>query len=357
MQAKLWMVVLRTYLIAWIGGFLFSKAGFPLPWILGPVAIVIIWKSFFNIDLRCPGSLRDSGFTILGIYFGLNFTLTTVLTVFPYIIPYSIMTVLLVTISIVNSTFISRFIEVDQATSVFGSIPGGLSEMAAASESLRANVAMVTILQTVRLLTVVFFVPFIVVHMFTSEVVSLFSAKDTLGDSNYFKYLWFSISAVAGWILKGRIPANFVIGPLLVTAVMSIAGIPLLHLPSFIIIFAQISVGMYMGNSISIKDLKLGGKYCGIYAALTLILIAASFGLGFIMTLITSLSLPTAMLSVAPGGIVEMGLTAASVGADPSVVSSLQLVRLLIIILFVPSILKWWFSRKAKHARVEPKKV
>jgi uncharacterized protein len=41
-----------------------------------------------------------------------------------------------------------------------------------------------------------------------------------------------------------------------------------------------------------------------------------------------------------------MALTATSVGADPAIVSSLQLVRLLFIILIVPSFLKWMFRKK-----------
>ncbi|WP_276245352.1 AbrB family transcriptional regulator [Virgibacillus profundi] len=55
----------------------------------------------------------------------------------------------------------------------------------------------------------------------------------------------------------------------------------------------------------------------------------------------------TANLSIAPGGLFEMVLTASSVGGDPAIVSALQLTRILIIVVFVPPLLGW-ILRKGK---------
>ena len=58
------------------------------------------------------------------------------------------------------------------------------------------------------------------------------------------------------------------------------------------------------------------------------------------------MNIKTALLSIAPGGLFEMVLTAEAVGGDPAVVSALQLVRVLVIILFVPPVMKLLFQRK-----------
>jgi membrane AbrB-like protein len=163
-----------------------------------------------------------------------------------------------------------------------------------------------------------------------------------------FHYLWFIFPALAGWSIHRFFPAAYVIGPLVATAFMNIIGISLPSIPFLLMVWAQITVGMYMGNSISLSDLKKGGKYGVIYAFVTVFLVAVSFGLGYLLTLVTTLSLQTAMLSVAPGGIVEMTLTATAVGADASVVSSLQLIRVMFIILLVPLFLKWGFTEKKR---------
>ena len=40
-----------------------------------------------------------------------------------------------------------------------------------------------------------------------------------------------------------------------------------------------------------------------------------------------------------------MVLTASSINGDPAIVSSLQLIRILVIVTVVPSALKWYFQR------------
>jgi uncharacterized membrane protein AbrB (regulator of aidB expression) len=86
-----------------------------------------------------------------------------------------------------------------------------------------------------------------------------------------------------------------------------------------------------------------------VYFGVALLLIFISFGLGYLLASFTSLSLATAVLSVAPGGLIEMVLTASVVGGDPAIVSALQLIRILVIIMFVPPLLKWYFRKKEKQ--------
>ncbi|QOR68304.1 AbrB family transcriptional regulator [Cytobacillus suaedae] len=346
-----WGSIFKSYIIAAIAGYLFHLGDLPIPWILGPMTAMIIWKAVRPQEKTVPKAIFNGGLVILGIFFGLSFTAATFITVGPYILPFLLTTIVLLAVSVINSLVAARFINIDSATSVFGSIPGGLSEMVAASESVNANSAMVTIFQTVRLLTVVFTVPFLVVYMFAADSVSPLQAiANTNYNASVFSYGWFIIPILAGWLLRNRLPAAYVIGPLLATALLNSSGVELPMLPKFLLILAQVSVGISMGSKITIQDLKLGGKYCGIYFLLAMIIIATSFGLGYLFSLATNLHLPTALLSFAPGGLVEMVLTAKAVGADPAIVSSLQFIRLLFIIIFVPSILKWFFTiKQRKH--------
>jgi uncharacterized protein len=349
-ENHLFFKIIETYLIAGLSGLLFYALGFPIPWMLGPITGMLLWKTWTKRTLTAPNVLTNLGLIILGIYFGLSFTKETFIAVGPYILPFFALTIVIISVNVLNSLFVTKFIGIDRVTSVFASIPGGLSEMVAASESLKANTALVTIFQTIRLLTVVFVVPFVVVHLFDghSSRNALFSlgARESSGH-----YLWFAVSIAAGWLLRNIIPAAFVIGPLAATAIMNVIGVPLPSIPIGLLIFAQISVGMSMGNRMTIEDLKLGGKFGWIYFLLALILITVSFGCGYLFAKMTHLSLPTAILSMAPGGLVEMVLTAQSVGGDPAIVSSLQFIRLLFIILVVPSVLKWFFQKEKKHIK------
>ncbi len=98
-------------------------------------------------------------------------------------------------------------------------------------------------------------------------------------------------------------------------------------------------------RSVKLEDIKLGGKFSWVYFLLALVLIALSFGCGYVFAKLTDLPLSTALLILAPGGLVEMVLTAQTVGGDPAIVSSLQFVRLLLVIIVVPNVLKWVFRK------------
>ncbi|WP_096435044.1 AbrB family transcriptional regulator [Alteribacter populi] len=339
---------LETLTIGTIGGAVFAVANLPLPWVLGALSFVLVWQGITKRNANWPEPVKNTGFLTLGIYFGLYFTKSTFVTVGPYLLPYVSATVALIATSILFATVVTKWIDVDRVTSVFGAIPGGLSEMAIASEALKANTSLVVIFQTIRLLTVLFIVPFVIVFSFSSgqagaEVSTSLNESAVPWSWNATLYI---LPVVIGVLMRNTIPAGIVIIPLTITALINIFGTALPPFPPLLLIAAQVTVGIGLGKRISFNDLKVGGKYCLVYFAIAVGLIAASFGLGAVLAEWTSLNLATAMLSVAPGGLIEMVLTASIVGGDPAIVSALQLVRLLVIIIFVPPILKWYFQRK-----------
>lgn len=341
--------IVSPYIIGVLGGLLFHICQAPLAWILGPMCSLIVFKSLpiYKKSYYQPDFLKNGSFIILGISFGLSFTKETFLTVGPYALPFLLTTIILIIISIINGIFISKFVNIDKNTSILASIPGGLTEMVAASETLNANSSLVTIFQTVRLLAVVFLVPFTILHLFEpsnfSELV-----KINEHNTNPLSFIWFILAGIVGWLVRTKLPAAFVIGPLLTIALLNVIGISLPSFDELFFIFAQLSIGVSFGLMISLNDLKKGGKYCGLYLVTTMILIGASFGAGFLFSKVTNLDLATAMLSFAPGGLVEMVLTASTIGADSAVVSSLQFIRLLFIIGVVPSFLKYALQNKGK---------
>ncbi|UCZ54422.1 AbrB family transcriptional regulator [Bacillus shivajii] len=351
-QNNIVVKLIEPIIIGVIGGYVFSILDLPLPWVLGALTFILLWQGFTKRKVYWPESVKNIGLTILGIYFGLYFTKETFMTMGPYFAPFVIVTIILIFASILLGMVVTKWINVDKITSTFASIPGGLTEMVIASESLNAKASLVVIFQTVRLLTVLFTVPALIIFSFSATGTA--SGDSFLNQPFIFegwKYLWFIIPAVIGVSLKDKLPAGIVIIPLVITALMNVSPAELATVPPALLIAGQVSVGIGLGMKISFEELKLGGKYCGIYAVITFTLILLSFGLGFILAQMTSLNLATAMLSVAPGGLIEMVLTASIVGGDPAIVSALQLTRLFLIILFVPPILKWYFRKtELQHA-------
>ncbi|MBM7569894.1 AbrB family transcriptional regulator [Aquibacillus albus] len=329
-----------TYIIGFVGGWLFSIVQLPLPWILGPLTVLLLWKTFILRSIESSLSLRKISFTIMGIQIGTTFTSATLTHVIPYLIPFTLLTIIIIAISLVSAFLLTKWIPVDVTTSMLGSVPGGLSAIIALSDSLEGNTALVTILQTIRLITVLFTVPFAATHLFISgEGPSVaFSTPMEQGP------LWTIVVYVAIYFIALRfqykVPAALVIVPMLVVGAVQIIDLPLFELPNYCYICAQVAIGVHLGESISIRDLTKAGKYCLYYFGLTLLIVLLSFSFGYIFSVITNIDIATSILSFAPGGLIEMAVTAQSVRGDPSIVSSLQMIRLLTIVLILPMVLK-----------------
>ncbi|WP_176483708.1 MULTISPECIES: AbrB family transcriptional regulator [Bacillus] len=338
--------LIETMAIGVIGGYIFFLLNLPLPWVLGALSFILVWQGVTKREVYWPNILKNSGFMILGIYFGLYFTMDTFYTIGPYIFPYLLSTIVLIACSIAVAIYVTKWIQVDKVTSVFGSIPGGLSEMVIASEALNAKTSYVVIFQTVRLMTVLFTVPAFIMYFFSVQQTSTAALTNQAGTSSPYTYFLYLIPVIVGVLVRDRLPAGIVVGPLAVVAFLNIGVVEMASIPSILLICAQVSVGVGLGKNISFEDLKLGGKYSFVYFGVSLLLILISFALGGLLAYFTSLNLATAILSIAPGGLIEMVLTASFVGGDPAVVSALQLIRILIIILFVPTVLKWYFRKE-----------
>ncbi|MCA1009395.1 AbrB family transcriptional regulator [Halobacillus halophilus] len=323
-----------TYGLALIAGILFWLLKLPLPWILGPVAGLVLLKFCWNYETTSHVSLRNVAFALLGIQIGLTFTTQTFALVVPYFIPYTLLSLVLISLSMFLAYLISRKTAIDISTSLIGSAPGGLSAMMAVSESLKANTVLVTIFHTIRLICVLFIIPFAATHWF-------YQSSSSIMNSNMQEESLWTIAIYGGvyfiaYFLKSRIPAALVIVPMLIIGLLQSIGTPLYEMPDLFFVAAQIMIGVHLGHSVSINDIVQAGKYCLLYFGLAIIIIAIGIALGFLLSGWTGMDLVTAVLSLAPGGLVEMALTAQAAGGQPAIVSSLQMIRLLTIVIILP---------------------
>ncbi|MGP4064335.1 AbrB family transcriptional regulator [Oceanobacillus sp. M65] len=349
MQANKKQRLIVTFLVAAIGGYIFSFLNMPLPWVLGALTFTFIAQGLLKREAYIPIPIKNTSFIILGVYFGLYFTLETFQMILPYFLPYLLLTLILIFASIVISILVTKlsWVKVDSMTSIFGSIPGGLSEMTLASEAFKARTSLVVIFQTIRLVTVLFTVPSIMALLFgqgTGNTNGQASTEVILGSP--VSYLALILPALAALFLNKKIPAGIIIGAIGVTAALNITLVELPAIPPTLMYAAQVAVGASLGKNILFRDIKAGGKLSFIYFGTSLGIIAFSILLGVILANLTSLDYVTAILSIAPGGLFEMVLTAYSLGGDPAVVSSLQLIRILVIVIGVPPLLGLLFRDK-----------
>ncbi|UOQ47633.1 AbrB family transcriptional regulator [Gracilibacillus caseinilyticus] len=328
------------YLLSFLGATMFYFAHIPLPWILGPLLATFIYNTYTTTTLSQNKFILNISFLFTGCQIGATFTTTTLEKVIPYFVPFFIITVLLIYACMKSGELLAKYASIGKTTGVLGSIPGGLSVMVEMSDSLKANTGLVAIFHTIRLMAVLMIVPLLASFMFTqTDTATMVSDRISF---NVWTAILYGLLFILAYLLRRKIPAPFVLIPMIIIACFKISGIEVGNVPVSLYHFAQVSIGIHLGLSITMSDIKKAGNFSWVFFLFTCVIIMLSVGLGYIFASMSNLSFATAMLSLAPGGLVEMAITAGEVNADPAIVGSLQLVRLLFIILILPFALKKW---------------
>lgn len=344
-------LLIKTMVVALFGGLSFYMLQLPLPWMLGPMTTVLIARFIFKLSICWPNLPRNLGLAILGAMIGSSFSPETsghIILHLPWMI---FSTLMLFVYSLAAGHLISMRTGMDLKTCLLGNMPGGFAQMIVlSSETKGADITAVTLMQTVRLLSVIFIVPMLVVHGWVgSDVQTLFtdigaSSVTETRDVGFLRWILFIAVSIAGAEFSKRkhLPTPYMVGPLLGVAILVLAGLQPPHLPDLVVIGAQICVGIFIGTSIQTEK-SANWRIILPYALLSSIgLVACSLGIGYVLTLCQPIDLVTAFLSAAPGGIAEMGVTATVVHANLSLVASYQIFRLLFILFIVPVLLKYW---------------
>lgn len=345
-----------TLITAIIGGIVFSLIHTPIPWLLGPMLAVFISSRFTKIQLFWPSYIRNTGLIIVGYSIGLSFTKAAVFQILENLPSMFLMTVLLVIFCAANAIIVSKLTGVDYPTVLTGSIPGGLSQMIVFAEEINGiDITTVTFLQVARLMMIIFFVPFLIFGPFFKNTHAISGLAEngshTLTPLFPLIILFAGICVIFAFLTKKlKFPTPFLLGPILGTAIFNIAGLHGPVLPSHVLNFSQFMIGGYIG--LLLKPEKLEHKTRIITLALVsgIVMITASLALSMLLVSQGHLTPSTGFLSVAPGGMDQMGILAHEVRADLSMVTGYQLFRLFFIYFAVPPLLRLFFKIRTKKA-------
>lgn len=347
----------ETIIISGIGASLFTWWEVPLSFVLGPMVCVTLWRLATKREGHLPVSLRQFALLVFGVMLGTSFNLSTgrgMLHSLPLMLAA---TVLIILFSLLVGVWFAKRAGANTITGVFGSIPGGLTQMVLLSESVKGvDVTVVTFMQTFRLLGVIFVVPFLAVHGLGSGAETATplpaAAVSAPVPAPWHAYLIFAgvawLSAVIGG--KLRLPSPYMLGPLFSTAALVMLGVSAPPLPDLLLLAAQIFIGAYIGLMMdpnSMTNLRQLGLCTGLS---TFLLVLFSLGVGVLLTWFSPLSAVTGFLSTAPGGMAEMGVTARVVGADLSMVTGYHLFRIFFIMFAIPPLLMWSFRKQRQDA-------
>jgi len=129
-----------------------------------------------------------------------------------------------------------------------------------------------------------------------------------------------------------HLPAAWLFGPLVVSALFAVREWEAVHLPNSTYFAAQAVIGTALGAGFSPSTLLILPRHFGIFLFAVVFILLTSLLNGWILARHTRLAPATAFLGTMPGGAGAMAAMSDSLGADTRLVLTIQYVRLLIIL-------------------------
>ena len=334
---------------ALVGVCIFTMLGLPLPWMLGPMLATILLKIKYPSKIFFPVKWRNPFLIPLGYNIGSSITLTACYEIVAQITGIVSSTAAILLISLLLAWCTMKQTGISKPSAAIGNMPGGLTPMLLICESIpRADINVVAVLQSIRLITTIAVVPMLLMEGFGKTAID----KNIIAAAN-IEYvdvpIWMLIIvAISGALVayKIKFPSAFFLGPIIATGIFSVyMGGNLQEVPRWLFALAQLCTGLYLGTCINPFQLKENKKLLPIALIGSLLLIISSLSIGFILSRIYGFSLATVFLATAPGGVTEMCITGMVLGENVSIILAYQLFRMMVLCLVMPISLKWYFTR------------
>ena len=319
------------------GGWVASLAHLPLPWMIGAMLATTIGAAG-GLPLAMSMRVRSVMVAVLGVMLGSGFTPEILGQMAAWSLSLAGLFLYAVTAGGAAWLYFHRVCGYDRVTSYFAAMPGGLSEMILVGTEMGGDTRIISLSQSSRLLLVVLVLPFGFQFALGYDPAAKPDGGLPLGEVSWQDLAVLVACGIAGFFgAKAiRLPAAAVVGPMILSAIVHLAGWSQAKPPFELIAAAQVVVGS-----------AIGCRFAGVTMRLVLRAVTATLGstgilLGvnvvFAVLLHQALDLPAAalMLAYAPGGLAEMSLIAIAIGTDAAFVATHHIVRIFLIVVFAP---------------------
>lgn len=339
---------LQTLVAAAIGTAIFYALGLPLPFLFGPMFACLI-AALGGAKLKGLGPISVGARTILGVAVGASVTPQVVGQLPQMAISVAFIPPYIALIALIGVPFFSRVCRFDRTTAYYAAMPGGLQDMVIFGAQAGGDMRALSLVHATRILIIVTIAPIVLTSLFGASLDN--PIGEPAADLPGVELVVMALAAIIGWKGGERIGlfGASILGPLILTAILSLAGIIHHRPPSEAILSAQFLIGMGIG--VSYVGVTLAELRRVVAAAIAFVLILAILAaiLTEIVILIGLAQPVNAFLAFAPGGQAEMTVLAIVSGADLGYVVAHHLTRIVVVIIGAPLAAKVFVAR---HRRV-----
>ncbi|WP_448204154.1 AbrB family transcriptional regulator [Azospirillum sp. sgz302134] len=338
-------------LIGTAGGALFNHFNLPLAWLIGAMLFTTV-AAVAGVRLHIPRPLRNAMVMIFGVMLGSGFTPAIVGRLDEWTVSLSGLAVYLVVATAAGIQYLRRTARLDPATAYFTATPGGLNEMVMVGTQMGGDTRTMALAHALRVMLVVIVIPF------AFQALGLYdpARRGTLGPSLSSLSLpdvALLSACAAGYPLAKllRIPASQIVGPMLLSAAIHLAGLTEGKPPGALVAGAQVVIGAGLGCRFTGLEVRRVWRDSLMALGLTGLMLAVTTASAWVVDEATGLGLAALILAFAPGGLAEMTLVALALNIDVALVATHHMVRIILIVTLAPAAYLLWRKWAARHNR------
>lgn len=289
-----------------------------------------------GMQLRGMGVVSVVGRTVLGVAVGASVTPAVMAQVPQMALSVALVPLYIIVIAAIGVPFFRKVYGFDMVTSWYAAMPGGLQDMLVFGQEAGGDVRALSLIHATRILVLIAIAPVLLSFGFGQSLDNPVGVSATQMPAHEIGLL--VVAALIGWKGGERIGlfGASIIGPLIVTAALSLAGLVHARPPSEAIIAAQFLIGIGIG--VGYVGVTLPELRRDVAAGLIFVMLLA--GVAAIFTefvVFFGLAGPVeGFLAFAPGGQAEMTILAIAAGADLGFVIVHHLTRILLVIAGAP---------------------
>jgi membrane AbrB-like protein len=325
-----------------VGGWLAGKAGLPSAYLFVALLAGLAYALIAPGRLALPPIGFHVGQVVTGVALGTFLQASTLTGLGIRWVPVILVSAATLAVTIAAGLILARIAELDRPTASLGMVAGGASGIVAMADELGGDDRLVAFMQYLRVLVVTLLTPLLVPLAFGVHAHAAVSGGGPL------------LGTVSGWALTIgaglvgalaapllKLPAPALMGPLILTAVLTLSGLtgdievpPLAREVGFSLIGLQIGLGFERDTIRQIARLLLP------VAASIVALLTACFALAVLLSLTADVTLLDAYLATTPGGVYAVVPIAYGSGANAAFVLAVQGLRLFAMVLAAPLVVR-----------------
>src|SRR5258706_6001971 len=322
--------VLKALAICGVGVICFSALRAPLPWMIGPLLAMALGK-FLGAEVAAPRGGRAAGQLVIACALGLYFTPAIAGEVAAHWYLLVAAAVLAILLAYASGWFLMRSAGLDATTALFASVPGGAAEMAILGERFGARSDRVVLAQALRVVIVVLVVPFAFAAFGLHGVDPYRPAQFAVDAAGLMELLCIAV-AVGGALAKLGVPNAWMLGPLGATVALTLEGVSLSAIPTWLSNAAQLLIGCSLGSGFDRESLRRSPRFIGMVCLSIGLAMLASAVAAWCLAGLGSVAVATIVLATAPGGIAEKCVSAAVPQLGRPLVTAAHVTRVIILV-------------------------